>query len=75
MGWPGFRDEVNDPEKPEQDISDCNGNFIRHYTLGKDSVKSAGATGVMQMMSDVLQQDLLKNQDDLWYKEPKKKNS
>jgi hypothetical protein len=29
----------------------------------------------MQMMSDVLQQDLLKNQDDLWYKEPKKKNS
>jgi hypothetical protein len=75
MGWPGFRKEVLDPNNTKDDISDCNGNFIRHYTLGKDSVKNAGATGVMQMMSEVIQQNLLADQDELWYKEPKKKNN
>jgi hypothetical protein len=74
MGWPGFRKDMAKPEKPDWDVSDCNGNFIRHYTsIGKKRVKNAGATSVMQVLSEALQKNILANQEMLWYKEPEKK--
>jgi hypothetical protein len=75
MGWPGFRDEVRDKNKPDDDIADCNGNFIRHYTLGKDQVKEASAVGMMQMLSELLQRNIFNNKEAEWYKEPKHKES
>ncbi|CAO2652121.1 Nn.00g004040.m01.CDS01 [Neocucurbitaria sp. VM-36] len=69
VGWPGFKKDV---EASNEGISDCNGNFIRHYTLGKSQVKNAGATSVMQALSEVLQKSILSQQETMWYKEPEK---
>jgi hypothetical protein len=73
VGWPGFWDDVNKPENFE--IADCSGNFVRHYTLGKDQVKQAGMLSVMNPLAEVLQKQLLKNQNTVWYKEAKKEQS
>ncbi|KAH8712016.1 hypothetical protein GQ44DRAFT_713973 [Phaeosphaeriaceae sp. PMI808] len=69
VGWPGFRKDVEDANP---DISDCNGNFVRHYTIGKDKVKTASSVGVMQLLGNVLQKNLLRNQATMWYKEPER---
>lgn len=69
VGWPGFKAEV-DPVNPG--ISDCNGNFVRHYTLDKNKAKVSGANGIAQVIGNVLQKSLIKNQDSLWFKEPQK---
>ncbi|KAF2027173.1 hypothetical protein EK21DRAFT_72543 [Setomelanomma holmii] len=66
VGWPGFKKDV---ESGNPGISDCNGNFVRHYTLGKGQVKTAGSFSVMQLLADVLQKNLLKEQDTMWVKE------
>jgi hypothetical protein len=68
VGWPGFAKD--NPQNPG--ISDCSGNFVRHYTLGKDQVKNAGMLSVMNPLADILQTQLLKQQNTVWYKEPKK---
>ncbi|KAF1840156.1 uncharacterized protein K460DRAFT_322505 [Cucurbitaria berberidis CBS 394.84] len=70
VGWPGFKKDV---EGGNPGISDCNGNFIRHYTLGKDRVKNAGATSVMKVLSDALQKNIMNQQETIWYKEPEKR--
>jgi hypothetical protein len=69
IGWPGFKHDV---EGGNEGISDCSGNFIRHYTLGKDQVREAGMLSVMNPLADILQKHLLKNQNTLWFKEKKK---
>jgi hypothetical protein len=66
VGWPGFQKEL---EGNNPNISDCNGNFVRHYTLGKDQVKTASSNAVMQALSDVLQKTLLRDQERMWIKE------
>jgi hypothetical protein len=66
VGWPGFAKEV---ESHNPGISDCNGNFVRHYTIGKDQVKTASSNAVMQALSDVLQKKLLGEQERMWIKE------
>ncbi|KAF1943292.1 hypothetical protein EJ02DRAFT_453387 [Clathrospora elynae] len=73
VGWPGFRKDMNKPNKPNEDVSDCNGNFVRHYTLGKSRVKDAGAGSVMQVLSEVLQNNIMANQRTTWYKEQEKR--
>ncbi|KAH7377621.1 hypothetical protein BKA66DRAFT_571945 [Pyrenochaeta sp. MPI-SDFR-AT-0127] len=70
VGWPGFK---KDMEGVNPGISDCSGNFVRHYTIGKQKVKESASTTVMQILSEVLQKNLLQQQDALWYKEPEKK--
>jgi hypothetical protein len=70
VGWPGFKADV---EGGNAGISDCNGNFVRHYTLGKAKVKTASSGAVMQVLSEVLQKSLLKNRERLWYEEPEQK--
>lgn len=73
MGWPGFHADVTDPKNLDKyNIADCNGNFIRHYTLGKDQVKEATSTGIMQMLSELVQKNIFENPDAHWYKEPPK---
>ena len=71
VGWPGFKKDV---EGGNPGISDCNGNFVRHYTLGKQQVKTAGSVSVMQALGDVLQKSILKNQATTWVKESEKKD-
>lgn len=66
VGYPDFK-KIN--EDYNQGLSDCNGNFIRHYTIGKEQVKQAGAYTIMQSMADVIQKSLLKKSDEIWYKE------
>lgn len=74
VGWPGFHKDMTNPEKPKEDISDCNGNFIRHYTsIGKPRVKNAGAASVMQILSEAIQKSILANPREVWYKEPENK--
>jgi hypothetical protein len=70
VGWPGFAKEV---ESHNPGISDCNGNFVRHYTIGKDQVKTASSNAVMQALSDVLQKKLLGEQERMWIKEEEHK--
>jgi len=73
VGWPGFRKDMLFEGSPNQDVSDCNGNFVRHYTtIGKPRVKAAGAVSVMQMLSEVLQKNILASQGKVWYQEPEK---
>lgn len=73
VGWPNFReDALHEPGNRNQDISDCNGNFVRHYTTGKNRVKDGSAASVMQILSEALQKSILADQQEVWYKEPKK---
>jgi len=69
VGYPDFR-SIN--AGYNSDLSDCNGNFIRHYTIGKEKVKNAGAYTLVQSLSDVIQKSLLREKNTLWYKEPEK---
>jgi hypothetical protein len=69
VGWPGFKKDL---EGDNYKVTDCSGNFVRHYTIGKDKVKTAGTNSIMQALSDVLQRNLLKNSDTMWYKEKEK---
>ncbi|RYN82484.1 hypothetical protein AA0120_g9846 [Alternaria tenuissima] len=75
VGWPGFREDMlNRPGTENHDISNCNGNFVRHYTtMGKSRVKDASAASVMQVLSEALQKSILANPEEVWYKEPEKK--
>lgn len=66
VGWPGFKERF-EPNNPG--ISDCKGNFIRHHTFGKELVKQGTSNSVMQMIGQALQQNLLRQQETLWYKE------
>lgn len=68
VGYPNFK-EIN--KDYNEGLSDCNGNFIRHYTVKKHKVKKAGAFSIMQLLADVMQKSLLKPENDIWYKEPK----
>jgi hypothetical protein len=70
VGWPGFKADV---ESGNEGISDCSGNFVRHYTLGKDQVREAGMLSMMNPLAMILQKHLLKKADTVWYKEPEKK--
>ncbi|KAH3920446.1 hypothetical protein HBH56_004610 [Parastagonospora nodorum] len=68
VGWPGFA--ADNPQNPG--ISDCSGNFVRHYTLSKSKVKDAGIMSVMNPLANILQTQLLKQQSSVWYKEPER---
>ncbi|CBX96011.1 hypothetical protein LEMA_P031630.1 [Plenodomus lingam JN3] len=70
VGWPGFLADTL--EGHPYGISECNGRFVSHYTIGKDKVKAASSNSVMQALTDVIQKSLLTYQEQLWYKEPKK---
>lgn len=68
MGWPGYQKDTAGYNPGG--MSDCNGNFVRHYTLGKDQAKHASANSIMQILVSALQKNLLKKQKDVWHKEP-----
>ena len=68
VGWPGYQNDTVGYNPGG--MSDCNGNFIRHYTLAKDQTKNASAYSVMQALSGVLQKALLDKHEKLWFKEP-----
>ncbi|KAF5848251.1 hypothetical protein GGP41_005630 [Bipolaris sorokiniana] len=70
MGFPGFREYRLNHSTWDEDISDCNGNMIRHYTNGKTHAREAGGASAMQILSAVLQQQLLGHKRVLWYSEP-----
>lgn len=77
MGWPGFRTDVRSGVgggDGDSDISDCNGRFVRHYTLGKEKVKSGSMESVMQVVAEVLQRGLLSGREGVWVKEEEKKD-
>ncbi|KAF2025413.1 hypothetical protein EK21DRAFT_116816 [Setomelanomma holmii] len=67
MGYPNFKAE--NEAKGNAGVSDCNGNFIRHYTLGKEQVHAGGTGTVAQALAEVLQKNLLSQQDDIIIKE------
>jgi hypothetical protein len=67
VGYPGFKEQNEGQDR--RTLSDCNGNFFRHYTLGKNKVKNGGMEVTMQALAEVLQKNLLGNQDTLWQKE------
>jgi hypothetical protein len=71
MGWPGFKDLAE--SRGNHGIDDCKGNFIRHYTIGKEFVKEASNDVVTQAMVEVMQKNLLSNQDTLVQKEKEQK--
>ncbi|KAH9881115.1 hypothetical protein J1614_001609 [Plenodomus biglobosus] len=73
VGWPGYQDDTKGYNPGG--MSDCNGRFVRHYTLGKDQAKVASSNSVMQALTDVIQKNLLKHQQDIWYKEPSSNES
>jgi hypothetical protein len=66
VGWPGFKQDL---DGKNYRVSDCNGSFVRHYTISKDKVKTAGTNSVMQVLSDALQRNLLGHADTMWVKE------
>lgn len=70
MGWPGFKADVR---ATEEGISDCNGRFVRHYTLRKDMVKGGVMDSAMQVVAHVLQRALLAGGEGVWVKEQEKK--
>jgi hypothetical protein len=72
VGWPGF---LHDVEHGNPGISDCSGNFIRHYTIGKDKVKPAGMLSVMNPLAGMLQTQLLRNQKTAWVKEKEREEA
>ncbi|KAF1919502.1 hypothetical protein BDU57DRAFT_536479 [Ampelomyces quisqualis] len=70
MGYPGIAAEAARPG--EYEVSDCSGNFVRHYTLNKGQVKEAGMLSVMNPLAELLRKQLLKNKNTVWYQEPEK---
>ncbi|KAL5118664.1 hypothetical protein ACEQ8H_003341 [Pleosporales sp. CAS-2024a] len=71
VGWPGFAAENLDREG----ITDCSGNFFRHYTIAKHHVKEAAMLSVMNSLADIMQKQVLQQQDTIWYKEPARAGS
>lgn len=67
MGYPDFKSQ--NEATGNVGVSDCNGNFIRHYTLGKDQVHAGGTGTVVQAMAEVLQKSLLSKQEEVVIKE------
>ena len=67
MGYPNFKSE--NEAKGNAGVSDCNGNFVRHYTLGKEQVHAGGTGTIAQALAEVLQKSLLKKQDEVVIKE------
>ncbi|KAI8938418.1 hypothetical protein NX059_004311 [Plenodomus lindquistii] len=67
MGWPNFKQHM--AQKDGNDVSDCNGNFIRHYTLGKNKVKEEGSNIVMQSLMEIIQKNVIKHQAATYKKE------
>jgi hypothetical protein len=45
---------------------------VRHYTLGKAKAKTAGSFSVMQLLAEVVQKNLLREQETMWVKEPER---
>lgn len=67
MAFPGFAEDQEKQGNPG--ISDCNGNFIRHYTFGKERVRQDGSMIVMQALMEVVQKNLLKHHNTTFTKE------
>ena len=67
MGYPDFK--AQNEAKGNQGVSDCNGNFVRHYTLGKEQVHAGGTGTMAQALAEVLQKSLLGKQDKVVIKE------
>lgn len=67
MGYPEFKSQ--NEAKGNQGVSDCNGNFVRHYTLGKEQVHAGGTGTMAQALAEVLQKSLLGKQDQVIIKE------
>lgn len=68
VGWPGFKNDVH----RDYPITECNGNFLRHHTLMKEKVKQSAGSSVMQALVQILQQAVLRNEDEVWFQEPEK---
>lgn len=71
VGWPGYAKDTLGYNPGG--MSDCNGNFIRHYTLGKDQAKAASSNSVMQVLSQAMQKNMLQQQEAIWFKESEKR--
>ncbi|KAF2826763.1 hypothetical protein CC86DRAFT_20392 [Ophiobolus disseminans] len=67
MGYPGFK--AQNEAKGNNGVSDCNGNFLRHYTLGKDQVHQGGTNTMAQALAEVLQKSVVSMQDQIIIKE------
>lgn len=67
MGYPDFKSQ--NEAKGNQGVSDCNGNFVRHYTLGKEQVHQGGTGTMAQALAEVMQKSLLSMQDQIIIKE------
>lgn len=70
VGWPGFREDVLSQSTLDEDVSDCSGTMFRHYTKDKSLVKDTAAASVMQVLSAVIQQNILGHSRQMWYNEP-----
>lgn len=70
MGYPNFKEHNGLDVNGKPKLSDCNGNFVRHYTLGKGQVHEAGTVTIAQAMAEVVQKSLLREQDRVVVKEP-----
>lgn len=67
MGFPGFKEQQE--ANGNKGISDCKGNFIRHYTSGKHTLKEEGTAIAMQAFMEIIQKNILKNQATTFQKE------
>jgi len=74
VGYPNFKEHNGLDEKGNAKLSDCNGQFVRHYTLGKAQVHEAGATTMAQALAEVVQKSILSKQDHILIKEPDTSN-
>ncbi|EUC48118.1 hypothetical protein COCMIDRAFT_2910 [Bipolaris oryzae ATCC 44560] len=70
MSFPGFHKFVLNHSTWNEDISDCNGNMIRYYANRRAHAREAGGASAIQVLSTVLQQQLLGHKRMLWYSEP-----
>jgi len=68
MGYPGFQKQAG----PNFAKADCKGQFIRHYTLGKETVHPATAETIMQVLFEVLQKNILLHANETWMTEQEK---
>lgn len=70
VGYPNFKEHNGLDSDGNAKLSDCNGNLVRHYTLGKDQVHEAGAVTMAQALVEVVQKSILSKQDQVIVKEP-----
>lgn len=64
MGFPGLGDNA-------WIADDCKGQFIRHHTISKGQTKRSTEIAMLQSLTDIVRDDLLKNKEAYWVRETK----